>query len=275
MDDFAEKLLREMTAYREWMDEWIIHLENGISVSPDRWKTKESHDSKGNWAYRKPVWQFQAMLYVSSDERQKWIIEAYRNLRKIRPDISSLSREEGERILLQFLKQRDWERHGNSLPKLDSLEVFCYGNIDRYWFWKLDYILWEKVYNDELSLSEFAGNLTEGKWIKAVKAFNFRRNRSIEHLHPQTSENPWVEKHLHSFGNLAMISSSFNSAQGNDRVATKFGRMSDRGDLESIKLLFMFFAAKGKDYLWNQETAAVHGLKMAEFLLASKPECAS
>ena len=72
------------------------------------------------------------------------------------------------------------------------------------------------------------------------------------------------------FGNLAMISSSFNSSQGNDSVGVKFARLNDvqipNKKLESIKMLLMFLKAGGKDNSWLPQTATEHGVKMYNIL---------
>ena len=79
-------------------------------------------------------------------------------------------------------------------------------------FWRLDYYLWEQrstFFNEEEQ--------------KIVEHYVFRRNRSIEHLHPQDESHneEWEEEAVHSFGNLAMISQSFNSQQSNDHIQIK------------------------------------------------------
>ena len=77
--------------------------------------------------------------------------------------------------------------------------------------------------------------------------------------------------HLHSFGNLVMISAGFNSQQGNDDLPTKFGRLRSqiqKKTLESIKLLHMFNEfneAGGKDTDWL-ELATKHAEEMVKLL---------
>ena len=153
------------------------------------------------------------------------------------------------------------EHNQRELPPPASLR---YGQIDRYWFWALDYILWEQAMDGAL-----AG--VEKEDLPAIKAYRFRRNRSIEHLHPQTSDNPWDENDLHGFGNLAMISASFNSTQGNDSVGVKFARVKDTQlpahKLESIKLLIMFRAAKDETG-WTRDNAKSHREAMYKLLVA-------
>jgi len=248
---FAETFVKVMQEYRKWMDRNIIHIEDDRPVPP-----YQQSDDQADRYTPKPIWQFQSMLHVSGSERQGWVLDAYQEF------LQNQSPEKGEEEFLATLKQQDADRHPFNFGD-DELSAFSYGQIDRYWFWKLDYILWEKALKKEQ-----LGELNDVQ-ASAVKFYIFRRNRSIEHLHPQTSDMTWDEKHLHSFGNLAMISASFNSQQSNDSVGTKFGRMTDkiaRNELESIKLLLMFVAAKGEDVQWTPEASIEHGQKMINIL---------
>ena len=135
-----------------------------------------------------------------------------------------------------------------------------YGAIDRYWFWKLDYLLWEKFIDDENCFSQYKLTPNEKATIKNYK---FRRNRSIEHLHPQTDGDitEWKEA-KHCFGNLAMISSAFNSSQQNDSVGIKFQRLKEvqlrNNNLESIKMLLMFKRAGGQESGWTVDVMKKH-----------------
>ena len=147
-----------------------------------------------------------------------------------------------------------------------------YPSIDRYWFWKLDYLLWEEFTEDPEKFSSSYRLTDEEKG--AISNYKFRRNRSIEHLHPQTDgdNSDWKDA-KHGFGNLAMISSSFNSFQQNDSVGVKFARLQEtqipNGNLESIKLLLMFKLAGGKESVWTTRKAEDHGTAMFELLKSS------
>ena len=120
---------------------------------------------------------------------------------------------------------------------------------------------------------------------RAVIYYKFRRNRSIEHLHPQTDGLPVGDQWNQSincegltiktspkdwFGNLAMISSNFNSAQGNDSIGIKFARLKDtqipQKSLESIKMLLMFLIAEGNENDWTPKRAVEHGMTMYKLL---------
>ena len=92
---------------------------------------------------------------------------------------------------------------------------------------------------------------------------------------PQTDgdNSDWKDA-KHGFGNLAMISSSFNSFQQNDSVGVKFARLQEtqipNGNLESIKLLLMFKRAGGKESEWTTREAKNHGTAMYKLLESSR-----
>lgn len=216
-------------------------------------------DNDGNNTYvlnygetekNKALRQYQSMLYVSTTFHH-WLKHLLYELKQ-KMDVQQIP---SSKEILELLKKTD-----NNLRKADSLQAenMTYGNIDRYWFWRLDYYLWEE-------------NEKADKKDDAISKYIFRTNRSIEHLHPQDqSENDrWEKKDIDSFGNLAMISSGFNSTQGNDPVGVKFSRIKDQHDkkqLQSIKLWKMHELAQGNDLHWSKELADNHGEAMLKIL---------
>jgi hypothetical protein len=113
--------------------------------------------------------------------------------------------------------------------------------------------------------------------LKVADNYVFTRNRSMEHIAPQhpktTSAMTWDDTEedsalRNSFGNLAMISQSVNSALSNESYEVKrehvkaFINGSVTGSIESLKLLVVF-----KDYpTWNRETIKAHGKLMYKWL---------
>ncbi len=249
--DFEKgEFIKNMTTYRKWMDANIIYLKRSDSDNLEyAFREEDTKDSSEDTS--ELLKKYQSMLYVSSSSWQEWVLTAYQS--------GSLS--------LGSLKQQDAKRH----PWPPNAPAMTYQNIQRYWFLKLDYILWELVKSGGIKEELYHLNKDE---ITAIKNYLFRTNRSIEHLHPQTSTNAWEDDTtLHSFGNLAMISSSFNSAQSNDSVGVKFARVSDtqvkQSKLESIKMLLMFRLAGGKEAGWTKEIAKEHQKAMFELLSAA------
>lgn len=254
---FINNFIAEMINYRKWLDKNIIYL----SISDANTLEYAFHSTKGTEEenINKELLQYQSMLYVSSSLWQEWVLEAYLAEKENAYLHTSSNTSSNNNDFLKLLKLQDIKRR--PLPFIDrevDKEQMTYQKINRYWFWKLDYILWEMVENACLEKNTEPYNLTEDE-INAIKKYKFQTNRSIEHLHPQSSDNVWCPEDLHCFGNLAMISSSFNSAQGKDSVGMKFVRFLETNiaqkKLESIKLLLMFKRAKGKESNWTPKLA--------------------
>lgn len=205
--------------------------------------------------------QYQAMLSVSTPY-YKWLKSFVNAIDHGEIELSS-------RALLDFLKTSDNKEH--KLPDVFSMD---YENIDRYWFWRLDYLIWEdmrrplKEENDKTP--EYLA--TALKYRESILDYSFRTNRSIEHLHPQDESNnddKWPRADIDSFGNLAMISQSFNSQQSNEDVNVKFSRVETQArshKLQSLKLLLMYTSVKGDADGWTIEEAHMHQTAMYERL---------
>lgn len=206
--------------------------------------------AEGDADTRARLRQYESMLYVSTDFH-RWL----------KPLMKYLMEEEPKsaQAVLDKLKAID-----NDIHKWDkeAAQNWKYPDIDRYWFWRLDYCLWDR--RDEL----FKNNEIKN----SVERYVFRENRSIEHLHPQDQSHneQWPkEDDVNSFGNLAMISQSFNSTQSNDHIQVKFARIQEQiGNkaLQSIKLLKMCMDADFEYTKWTTEIAKNHKDKMIEFL---------
>lgn len=178
--------------------------------------------------------------------------------------------------LLSEIRRQDNTRHNTQI----SEESLTYDNVDCYWFSRLDYLLWEKFSftsseNKVMDITESDIQLLPEEKMAVLK-FKFRRNRSIEHLHPQNQKKNliWDEDVLNSFGNLSLISASFNSTQSNDEVNVKFARIKSQidrneGTLDSIKLLVMRHDADGDELKWKEELASRHGARMIKLLKSS------
>lgn len=170
--------------------------------------------------------------------------------------------------ILAALKAWDNEQH----PYPASVSELSYGNVDRYWFWRLDYYLWEQIAGPKEPGDETIDSYRQIRpYRQAILDYTFRTNRSIEHLHPQNEANntSWDRGDIDSFGNLAMISQSFNSQQSNEDVHVKFSRVETQArnkTLQSIKLLRMYISVKGNPDGWTPEAAKKHEDEMMKLL---------
>ena len=253
---FIDKLID----YRLWLDANIIYLKNDNGTYHYNFRSDdEETDSKAK------LRQFQSMLYVSSSDNQQWILDAYQETR-------------GQEVTLDILKKRDQERH-KTIPGLSSLK---YPVVDRYWFWKLDYLLWEKVFDANPQGQSTRISFCDGvvyelrkEQIDAIMRYRFTQNRSIEHLHPQNppAESPeWIFDREHNqdkirncFGNLCMISQESNSSLSNDPVNVKFAKVINAlhgAPLQSVKLMLMFAICGGDDSKWTTQQAIKHAKDM-------------
>ena len=247
-----EQFYNNLLFYRLLLDYYVVRKD--ISNGQSRFFINHKEEGEDT-AHRACLRQYLSMLTVSS-EFYIWLKPYMRYLMSIKDDnIQSID-------LLNVLKTNDDLYHSEDEAK--KLRILKYPNIDRYWFWRLDYYLWERN-------KSFFKNLDDQK---AVDAYVFRANRSIEHLHPQDESynDMWDNNITNGFGNLAMISQSFNSLQSNDNIRVKFARIQEQLDnksLQSIKMLHMFRMAHEDHSKWNEKLAKEHLNLMCDVIESS------
>lgn len=243
--DFYNQLL----FYRLLLDYYIVYKEGDENTNKYDIVFKEGASAEA-------LKQYQSKLYVSQSPFYNWLKPVLERLH------NETVRDTDE--LLLWIKEIDNSLH--PLPR-DVNEMTYDKGIDRYWFWRLDYYLWER--------KEDYFKTEEEKQI--VEEYVFRANRSIEHLHPQHQENNdiWGDDDIHSFGNLAMISQSFNSQQSDDPVTVKFARIKDQAHnqtLQSIKMYLMYLDAEKSPLGWKVDIKNKHQDKMYDLLKKSYPD---
>lgn len=217
----------------------------------------------------KELMMFESLLYVASSNYTNyrwfgWIMDAI-NARGGIPE---------PRDLFDFL-----QRETDKIYPLPSYEELNYQRADRYWFWKLDFYIWQQ--REHI----FAG---DDNALKVAENYVFIRNRSLEHIAPQTpnqnSTMVWEEGNKDedrlrdSFGNLVMISQGLNSALSNASYEVKTAHVQSfcngaSGSIESLKLLVVHQTYKN-DRKWDRTAIKDHGRKMYEWLqkaCANKP----
>lgn len=241
-----QKFYNQLLFYRLLLDYYIVYKEGDENANKYDIVFKRGSSAEA-------LKQYQSMLYVSQTPFYNWL----------KPVLERLHNEPAQNTdnLLLWIKEIDNSLH--TLPK-DVSEMTYDKGIDRYWFWRLDYYLWER--KEDYFDSE------EDRQI--VDEYVFRANRSIEHLHPQHQENNdvWNDDDIHSFGNLAMISQSFNSQQSDDPVTVKFARIMDQAHnhaLQSIKMYLMYLDAEKSPSGWKVDIKNDHQAKMYELLVKS------
>ena len=201
----------------------------------------------------------QSMLYVSSSNYTN-----YRWFNWLMDEVDSSDGIPDAQQLYSSMKKKADE----TFP-LPSYEMLTYQGDNRYWFWKLDFYIW--LHRKDIFLKD-------SPEMEIAENYIFKRNRSIEHIAPQTPQSDsnmqWEDTETDrmlrdSFGNLVMISQGLNSALSNESYEVKTAHVQSycngakSGSIESLKLLIVH-----KDYPkgWDKETISKHGEEMYQWL---------
>ncbi|EAI5465978.1 DUF262 domain-containing protein [Campylobacter lari] len=140
-----------------------------------------------------------------------------------------------------------------------------------YWFYRLEYYLWKYSETDKLKETE----LDKKKFSDIASNFYFRSLNSIEHVQAQSKAQEWGDNadKIDNFGNLALISSSFNSSLNNQDVPSKYRDFQKRyiDDTKkaviSLKLWLIYALAKDNDEItWTFKKAKKHKIQMLKIL---------
>ena len=205
----------------------------------------------------KKLMMLESMLYVSSSNytNHRWFNWLMDQVENGIPNVNDMYKS-----LKSFI---------NNTFALPTYEALNYTGDNRFWFWLLDFYIWE----NRSTLFDKGS-----KEMSVAENYIFKRNRSIEHIAPQTpqsdsrmkwNDTPSDHTLRDSFGNLVMISQGLNSTLSNESYEIKTAHVqsyyngSKSGSIESLKLLLVY-----KDYPngWTKESINEHGQKMYEFL---------
>jgi hypothetical protein len=228
----------------------------------------------------------QSMLYVSNTQQEYWLIpflcfinenqaEVYKKDSSVRSEFllawlekydNEMAKARANQRQLRQVAETSINKHISSYNPItvDYNKLLDKGvGTERYWFFKLDYLLLKKW-----KLTEFPEKHENNK--KFVDRFQFRQSRSVEHVHPQNPEDSskeWNKQELHAFGNLALISNSTNSSYNNWLPSAKkeqFRLHNEKWGLESLKLLEIYSYEE-----WTTDNANIHKDEMVEILKKS------
>lgn len=205
---------------------------------------------------------FEEMIYVNSAPitYYQWFVELIKNV-----DTNHLVTPEQ---LYHQLKNYDDNAHPASSIDLHNMS---YESIDRYWFWRLDFYIWQHR-NSIFCASNEDNSIKLSNAQQVAARYVFKRNRSIEHIAPQTplqEDTLILSKEIRDqFGNLVMISSQQNSSLSNSIYQEKRARVkahlegSRSGSIESLKMLHAFTF----NNIWNENAIKAHGELMLKYL---------
>ena len=261
IDEKIEDFLNTLFEYRILFDDYVIKIINSdneftseikkLEIKETTESNKEENDKteRGGKSDYHNLSVLQAFLNVSTSHEQ-WLGSF---LEQIKKDAIT----DG---LISFLEQED--NYRKPLSDTEILKKNCFTNLEKYWFHKLDYCLW-KEWTKEVSAAPTI--IDKNK----IKNFQFRQNRSVEHIYPQNPEkdsDKWTDNDLlNSFGNLALISVSSNSSYSNklpfddntDESKKNRFMVKAKKSIESLKLLDVYNNDK-----WEKGEVRIHQEKM-------------
>ncbi len=233
-----------MLRYRLLFDRYVVSISNN-DASYDLEISSLETDKYGN-SYSGLLMMYESMVYVNSSSKSYylWLPSLLQYIDRTNPLPDS-------RNLYEYIKMEDEKRH--PYKSIEDNSALSYNNVDRYWFWKLDFEIWRRrkvLFKDETVL-------------QVADSYSFRRSRSIEHIAPQTpeQENTLVltDEVRNSFGNLVMISSAQNSSLQNSTFEIKRAKVLSyikkemNGTIESLKMLMIYQYSR-----WNEEVIYQH-----------------
>jgi len=258
--DDCKKFFLNLLKYRLIYDYYIIRIAN---MDGDDYELEMSSDDDNSSKDVEVLKKFQSMLYAGSASKT-----FYRWVAPIMVEVNHKNANVSPTELYHYLLGIDSEireSEGNLVPISSNLLRYDV-DVPFYWFRILDFILWKKIVIDD----DFTSTLPIDKDV--VASMKFRRGgRSIEHLHPQNQDNnkKWKDSNIHEFGNLALVSGSFNSEQSNDNLDVKFGRIKQQVDsyqLQSIKMYLMYLEAECDGTKWTEQRMFDHQESMLKIL---------
>jgi hypothetical protein len=218
----------------------------------------------------------QSMMYFSQDlTRAPWLTQALKDLYKPEAVLADAG------AMLKALKQQDASYAKATLKDktlhevlgvADQAEPVAVANglgtgTPHYWFYKLEYLLWEKWFN-----SEDADDRASKPALLNSRAniFRMRHVTSVEHVSPQSQNNGKITQ-LDRFGNLALLSVSENSSYSDKDPIEKRGAFEaslTRGIIQSLKLADIFSSGSG----WSDTAMEAHEVAMMDILIAAHPQ---
>lgn len=246
-EDMVEAFFNNLLLYRLILDYFMVRLSDN---DEDPYPFKLYYDNNGR---KKEIIQYETMLYAASSPMTYyyWIAPFLVWIGQQIKDEETLYINQEE--ILKTLETLDKYWHPDLCNGKSDDEIAIqlrYGNIDRYYFWRIDYYLWKN--RDNIFKKPNEKDL--------ASSYIFRRNRSIEHIAPQhhaknktgfnwkelAEEEPDKAKYKDSIGNLCMISSGQNSSLKDSAFEEKRGHIesflndSIKGYVESLKMLYVY-----------------------------------
>lgn len=220
---------------------------------------------------------------IEQKKLKDFIDNAVKNLEILDTNLAIIQKNSNKDSNNELLKQTNESLNELELKKLEALgDRWVQENLNQgtgtphYWFYRLEYYLWKDKEKRNIEIQ------IDGKRINfgaIADNYRFRGLNSIEHIQPQSKANEWeqVEDNsqnntkcgINDFGNLALISQSFNSSLSNQDMEKKWIDIKNNKDVESLKMCLAYASVEGKYEDWNPDKAKEHQNEMLEILNAS------
>lgn len=264
--------------FDKYVIKWVADLEtkNESLEIMNFNRNQESYYTRSKYEKSSSL-MLQSVLYFTGDYlRQYWLTTYLDYLLKNHADLSPTDEKhlnylEGidnafSLINSQTDKELSWNLLNNEYQVEPDIDLKNYLNQNKgtsfkhYWFQKLEYILWKNWDIDKTS-----------EFLK----YRITSKNSVEHIYPQNPENkaqhPEInDQHLHSFGNLVLLSVSQNSEYSNKSVNVKRSMFLEKNDtydtLKSFCIFSMIDESIG-DFTWNSTQIDIHNNEMIDLLL--------
>lgn len=271
------------------LDNFVIkgHVDEGSEFA--RWeiwshlatKKPDNRDKRTGKTWNS-ITMLQTMMYFSQDTtRAPWLTEVLKGLRE---DFESkgcvVEKDTDGSLFLAQLRQQD--KHyaekrlsGNTLEEIVGAKDKGLGTkVPHYWFFKLEYCLWELWFNEDKDDKTI--DCDKPELIKNNLSFRMRHVTSIEHVSPQSQNNGNIDGALlDRFGNLVLISVGANSSYSDKDPSVKAAEFTlklDKGMVESLKLAHIFKEGSGNSLKWDEDVMVAHEAEMLAVLKAFHPE---
>lgn len=277
-----KEFIRQLVLYRLLLDKYFIikDKDEHYKLNSELLNTDDSAESK------EKLKQYEAMLFYSHYEGNyyKWLVPFFKFIKDKNVQSAELLKKlksiDNENVTIEEKTIIDKIKVFHDQDNVEKFDALKYGkNNSRYWFYRLDYYLWEEYKNAHNQDNTWSKDL-DPKIGSFIDGYYFRALRSIEHVDPQTPDTKDDETNklidIDQFGNLALISSSTNSGLGRQSYRQKIGKIKDRIEsekykIESLKLLHIFTYSLNNSP-WNNDNCKDHTKKMINVLHRSFDE---
>ncbi|EAL2830200.1 DUF1524 domain-containing protein, partial [Campylobacter lari] len=198
---------------------------------------------------------------------------------------TALAKEQAKEVEINGKKKDLLEISNEVLSNLSNSDEHIFTNTNKvkipnldqgtatphYWFYRLEYYLWKN--RKDVSLDNY--KLNDKNFSDIASNFYFRSLNSIEHVQAQSKAQEWGDNadKIDNFGNLALISSSFNSSLNNQDTQDKYldlQKYINKDSVISLKLWLIYaLSEKKQSKKWTFGNAQTHKEQMLEILKKS------